>query len=275
MGRTYCARWQKCTSGRRTRSRRMTMPRHLRERIGRSEGGRPLALVSARFLLHARFAIVETRLLILNADPVFEDKSLAIFDLIDEVETHIARTLSEAVSILLGENFDAFVVEGESTLAVEQATNARQHFPSLKIVGLVPEAGKAEAEHRAHCDQAERAPTETGAEEVRAFARETLWNGGRGDRSLPFAHWEVESIFGSGNSTDELFEPAERTFHIQIRPGQQRDLSAARVDTSCALWFIGGRSGTGGDFPMAARPFLLRGRNHQPGANSRSSLGTF
>ncbi len=89
-------------------------------------------------------AIVETRLLILNADPVFQDKSLAIFELIDEVETYIARTLSEAVSILLGENFDAFVVEGEARLAVEQATNARQHFPSLKIVCLVPEASKAE-----------------------------------------------------------------------------------------------------------------------------------
>lgn len=87
---------------------------------------------------------METRLLILNADPVFQDKSLAIFDLIDELETQIARTLSEAVSILLGENFDAFVVEGESTLAVEQATNARQHFPSLKIVCLVPEVGKPE-----------------------------------------------------------------------------------------------------------------------------------
>jgi hypothetical protein len=100
------------------------MPRRLPEKIGRSEGGRPLALVSARFLLHARFAIVEARLLILNADPVFQDQSLAIFDQIDEVETHIARTLSEAVSILLGENFDAFVVEGESALAVEQATNS-------------------------------------------------------------------------------------------------------------------------------------------------------
>jgi hypothetical protein len=87
---------------------------------------------------------VETRLLILNADPVFQDKALAIFDLIDEVETHIVRTLSEAVSILLGENFDAFVVEGEARLAVEQATNARQHFPSLKIMCLVPKAGKAD-----------------------------------------------------------------------------------------------------------------------------------
>ncbi len=81
---------------------------------------------------------MDTRLLILNADPVFEDRALAIFDLMDGVETRIVRTLSESIAALLGENFDAFVVEGEAGLAVEQATNARQHFPSLQIVCLVP-----------------------------------------------------------------------------------------------------------------------------------------
>jgi len=80
---------------------------------------------------------VETRLLILNSDPVFEDKALTIFEMMEGVENHIARTLSEAVSILIGENFDAFIVEGSSALALEQATNARQHFPSLKIACLV------------------------------------------------------------------------------------------------------------------------------------------
>lgn len=81
---------------------------------------------------------MDTRLLILNADPVFEDRALAIFDLMDGVETRIVRTLAESIAALLGENFDAFVVEGEARLAVEQATNARQHFPSLQIVCLVP-----------------------------------------------------------------------------------------------------------------------------------------
>jgi uncharacterized protein DUF4388 len=93
----------------------------------------------------ARIAIVETRLLILNADPVFQDKQLAILDVMDELETRIVRTLSEAISFLLAENFDAFVVEGEWKLALEQATNARQHFPSLKIVCLAPDAGEEEA----------------------------------------------------------------------------------------------------------------------------------
>jgi hypothetical protein len=81
---------------------------------------------------------VETRLLILNADPVFQDRSLAILDEFDGIETRVVRTMSEAVSVLLSENFDGFVVEGENPIALEQGTSARQHFPSLKIVCLSP-----------------------------------------------------------------------------------------------------------------------------------------
>ena len=54
------------------------------------------------------------------------------------VETRIVRTLSEAVSILMREYFDLFVVEAETAIAIEQATNARQHFPSLEILCLTP-----------------------------------------------------------------------------------------------------------------------------------------
>jgi hypothetical protein len=90
-------------------------------------------------------AIVETRLLILNSDPVFQDNALIIFDRIEGVDIRIARTLSEAVTILMDENFDAFVVEGDAAIAVEQATNARQHFPSLKIICLAPHKIEAEA----------------------------------------------------------------------------------------------------------------------------------
>jgi hypothetical protein len=88
---------------------------------------------------------VETRLLILNADPVFQDTALAILDTMPDVETRVVRTLSDAVAILLGENFDALVVEGEAALAIEQGTNARQHFPSLKILCLVPDKAEAES----------------------------------------------------------------------------------------------------------------------------------
>ena len=88
---------------------------------------------------------METRLLILNADPVFQDRALAILDELDGIETRVVRTISEAVSVLLGENFDGFVVEGENPIAMEQATAARQHFPSLKIVCLSPKTKDGEA----------------------------------------------------------------------------------------------------------------------------------
>lgn len=79
---------------------------------------------------------METRLLILNADPVFDDRSIALIGEVPGVEMRIVRTMSEAVGILLGENFDGFIVEGEASVALEQATNARQHFPSLQIACL-------------------------------------------------------------------------------------------------------------------------------------------
>lgn len=93
---------------------------------------------------------VETRLLILNADPVFQDRAIAIFDEVEALETRIVRTMSEAIGVLLAENFDGFVVEGEAALALEQATNARQHFPSLRIICVTPAANKGFA---ANADQ--------------------------------------------------------------------------------------------------------------------------
>jgi uncharacterized protein DUF4388 len=88
---------------------------------------------------------VETRLLILNADPVFQDKALAVLDCLEELETRVVRTLSEAVQALLAEDFDALIIEGESAVAIEQATNARQHFPSLKIACLLSQRPQAHA----------------------------------------------------------------------------------------------------------------------------------
>jgi len=77
---------------------------------------------------------VESRVLILNHDPVFEDRLLSFFDPMDMVDTHVVRTVSEAVAVLIAERFDAFIVEGEPANATEAATVARQHFPSLKIL---------------------------------------------------------------------------------------------------------------------------------------------
>ena len=99
---------------------------------------------------------METRLFILNAEPVFQDRALAILDEIDDTENRVVRSMSEAVSVLLGENFDGFVVEGENPIAMEQATNARQHFPSLKIVCLSPKAKDTESATAAQQQQITR-----------------------------------------------------------------------------------------------------------------------
>jgi hypothetical protein len=82
---------------------------------------------------------VETRILALNADPVFQDRTLAILDENADLEIQIVRTLSEAIVALLGENFDGCILEGEAGVVVEQAANIRQHFPSLRIACLFRE----------------------------------------------------------------------------------------------------------------------------------------
>jgi len=77
---------------------------------------------------------VETRVLILNPDPVFQDRLVSIVDMTDWTETRIVRSLSEAVTILIAESFDGFIIEGEPESVVETATVVRQHFPSLKLL---------------------------------------------------------------------------------------------------------------------------------------------
>jgi hypothetical protein len=87
---------------------------------------------------------METRLLILNADPVFHDRVLSVVDTLEEVEARIVRGLAETITTLLEESFDALLVEGDAAMAVEQATNVRQHFPSLGIVCLAPDRYNSE-----------------------------------------------------------------------------------------------------------------------------------
>jgi|SRR5438270_1448106 len=116
---------------------RSTFRRRRRGGNGRNSGlGIRVAGKVPAIGFHNYLGIVETRLLVLNADPVFQDRALSVFDEIEGLETQIARNLSEAVQALLCENFDALIIEGESAIAIEQATNARQHFPSLKIACL-------------------------------------------------------------------------------------------------------------------------------------------
>jgi Domain of unknown function (DUF4388) len=92
---------------------------------------------------------VETRVLAVNADPVFQDWALSILDQIDGLEVKIVRNLSEAVQTLLDENFDGLIIEGDAEIAIEQATNLRQHFPSLSIGCLLPSGSRPEVSSRA------------------------------------------------------------------------------------------------------------------------------
>ena len=69
---------------------------------------------------------VETRVLILNPDPVFKDRLLSILDLTDWTETRVVRSLSEAVAILIAESCDGFIIEGEPESAVETARFEQQ-----------------------------------------------------------------------------------------------------------------------------------------------------
>ena len=80
----------------------------------------------------------DTRILVLNADPVFQDSTLQLLDQMPALEAKVVRSLSEAISVLLDETFDAFVVEAVPDVAVDQAVNIRQHFPSLRILCVLP-----------------------------------------------------------------------------------------------------------------------------------------
>src|ERR1044072_1357200 len=164
--RRRCGKSQNCISARRTRLPRRTL--QPRRPVGPGVSSPPSEDHSGRqascLVFTADAPFVETRLLILNADPVFQDRALAILDEFEGIETRVVRSMPEAVSILLSENFDGFVVEGENPIAMEQGTSARQHFPSLKIVCLSPKAKDAEAKSIAEqqkithiaSDQAER-----------------------------------------------------------------------------------------------------------------------
>lgn len=115
---------------------------------------------------------METRLLVLNADPVFQDEALALLDEMEELETRIVRSMSEAISVLLAENFDGLIVEGEPAIALEQATNARQHFPSLRIACLTPQHGEDSFHERAGQQKIAHLITSRGERRLRAGLRE-------------------------------------------------------------------------------------------------------
>jgi len=67
-----------------------------------------------------------------------------MLDQIEHLEMHIVRNLSEAVQALLEENFDGLLIEGDAVVSLDQATNLRQHFPSLRIACLLQRGRRSE-----------------------------------------------------------------------------------------------------------------------------------
>ena len=91
-------------------------------RVKRGFGATVLGKVPA-IGFHTCLGIVETRVLAVNADPVFEDRTLAILGEIEGLEVQIVRNLSEAVQALLEENFDGLRVEN-ATVAIRDSVAA-------------------------------------------------------------------------------------------------------------------------------------------------------
>ncbi len=160
---------------------------------------------------------VETRILILNADPVFEDRAIEMLYQIEAVELRIVRTMSEAITVLLAEHFDGFIVDGQAVTALEQATNARQHFPSLQVVCLALKAN------------------DKGAQLAAAQQKITIIDANRSDRSFRRQLGAfVASVGTQSNEASEGIDPC----HSLI--GNLNQFSAAEIlQMSC----LGQRSG--------------------------------
>ena len=107
----------------------------------------------------------------LNSDPVFQDRALAVFDLMRNIETRIVRSFQEAIHILLRENFELFVVEEGEEMAIEVATHARQHFPSLDIVCLIPQSKNRALREQASLQNIELIETSCGPYQFRRRLR--------------------------------------------------------------------------------------------------------
>ncbi|MGI9115770.1 MAG: hypothetical protein DLM52_12755 [Chthoniobacterales bacterium] len=117
---------------------------------------------------------LQSRVLVLNSDPVFEDRLLAVFDALPGFDTLVVRSVSEAVALLMAEHFDAFIVEGEPAAAMEIATVARQHFPSLKILCAPWRAAPAELAQQATQQQIALASGAAHARRFRAAVKDFL-----------------------------------------------------------------------------------------------------
>lgn len=123
---------------------------------------------------------METRLLILNADPVFQDRALALMETLPRVEMWIVRSLTEAIQRLMREEFDLLVVEDEPIPATERAIEVRQHFPSLEIACLLTQSPNGSITAQAEEQQIRLINTMCSDRQLRRHLRAIVTRSGRG-----------------------------------------------------------------------------------------------
>ncbi|MGH8093317.1 MAG: DUF4388 domain-containing protein [Chthoniobacterales bacterium] len=128
-----------------------------------------------------------------------------MFDAMRNVEIRIVRTLIEAVHILLREDFDLFVVEGEPAIAIEQAINTRQHFPSLEILCLLSEIEDANLHEQAMRQSLQLVTTDCSDRGLRRQLREILSTFERNNGAASEGIDPCHSLVGNLN----LFSAAE------------------------------------------------------------------
>ncbi len=166
-------------------------------------------------------------MLILNPDPVFEDRALSIFDMIDGVETRIARTLSEAITILIEENFDAFVVEEEPTVAIIVTTQRESRLASLlkTFIGSLDSTGSTAAEGIDPCHSLIGNLNQFSAAEILQMSCLSQRSGrftfksGRGNSEIYLQHGAVRhAVFGElegESAVAEIFRWRQGRFYFE------------------------------------------------------------
>jgi hypothetical protein len=122
-----------------------------------------------------------------------------MFDAIPQAETRIVRSFAEAIHVLLRENFDLFVTEGEADPAIEAATNARQHFPSLEIVCLVPSDESATLREQATVQNIKLVATDGSDRRLRRELRRVVAGFGREETTPAEGIDPCHSLIGNLN----------------------------------------------------------------------------
>ncbi len=170
--------------------------------------------------------MVQSRLLILNGDPVFADRLLHTLDANADMESRVVvRTVAEAVTVLMEEHFDGFIVEGDAAPAMEAATVARQHFPSLKVLCAPWQTPSAELIHQAEQQQITLTSGAARTRRLRADVRRFLATFPRRCVALSEGIDPCHSLIGNLNqfSAAEILQMAclgQRTGRFTLKSGR-------------------------------------------------------